>query len=111
NGTVNVAKYWVDGQEMQLSDGTNSAKANSIFVSNDAVYVAGFDDGAVYWKDNTEIRLSCPAANPYYESGNSIFVSSNDVYVAGGNVDSRAVYWKNGTEVLLDKANVYGNSS
>ena len=76
DGTNNVAKYWVDGQEIKLSDGTNNAKANSIFVSGSDVYIAGSDNGAVYWKNNAEIRLSGSNAS-------SIFVSGNDVYVGG----------------------------
>jgi hypothetical protein len=101
NGTSYVAKYWVDGQEIKLSDGTQNASANSIVVSNNDVYIAGSDGGAVYWKNNSEIRLSGNDAS-------SIFVSGNDVYVAGTH-DSNAVYWKNGTEVVLDKTNVYGD--
>src|SRR4029077_18006114 len=58
NGTVNVAKYWIDGHEIRLSDGTNDAMANSIFVSNNDVFIAGSDNGAVYWKNNKEIKLS-----------------------------------------------------
>lgn len=104
NGINNVAKYWIDGQEIKLSDGTNNASANSIFVSNNDVYIAGSDNGAVYWKNNREIRLSAGSAT-------SIFVAGNDIYVAGSNgSDSpNAVYWKNGIEVQLEKDNVYGN--
>ena len=99
-----VAKYWIDGQGIMLSDGTHDATANSIFVSDNDVYIAGTDNGAVYWKNNREIRLSDGSAN-------SIFVAGNDVYVAGSNgSDSpNAVYWKNGIEVQLEKNNVYGN--
>ncbi|HEV7424604.1 MAG TPA: hypothetical protein VGO21_05490, partial [Candidatus Paceibacterota bacterium] len=97
DGTHNVAKYWVDGQEIKLSDGTQDASANSIFVSKNDVYTAGSDNGAVYWKNNSEIRLSGNNAS-------SIFVSGNDVYVAGAH-GTKAVYWKNGTEVALDKTN------
>ncbi len=100
NGTYNVAKYWIDGQEIKLSDGTRDASANSLVVSNNDVYIAGSDSGAVYWKNNSEIRL--PGNN-----ASSIFVSGNDVYVAGVH-DSKAVYWKNGTEVVLENTNVYG---
>jgi hypothetical protein len=102
NGSVNVAKCWIDGKEITLSDGTNEAKANSVYVSNNDVYIAGSDNGAVYWKNNKEIRLSGDGAS-------SIVVSGNDIYVAGSN-NPRAVYWKNGTEVLLENTNVYGNS-
>ena len=107
NGINNVATYWIDGQEIKLSDGTNNASANSIFVLNNDVYIAGSDNGAVYWKNNKEIRL--PA-----DDATSIFVSGNDIYVAGSfnyNISDspKAVYWKNGTEVLLDRDNVYGH--
>ena len=102
NGTHNVATYWVDGQEIKLSDGSQDASANSIAVSNNNdVYVAGSDNGAVYWKNNNEIRLSGNNAT-------SVFVSGNDVYVAGAD-NSKAVYWKNGTEVTLENTNVYGD--
>jgi hypothetical protein len=101
NGTFNVAKYWIDGQEIKLSDGTRDASANSMVVSNNDVYIAGSDSGAVYWKNNNEIRLSG-------DNATSIFVSGNDVYIAGTH-DSKAVYWKNGTEIALDITNVYGN--
>ena len=103
NGTHNVATYWVDGQEIKLSDGTQDASANSIVVSgNNDVYVAGSDNGAVYWKNSSEIRLSG-------DNASSIFVSGNDVYVTGSDGSNTAVYWKNGTEVSLEKNNVYGD--
>ena len=101
NGTHNVAKYWVDGHDIKLSDGTRDASANSMVVSNNDVYIAGSDSGAVYWKNNNEIRLSG-------DNATSIFVSGNDVYIAGTH-DSKAVYWKDGTEVALENANLYGD--
>ena len=106
NGTDYVAKYWIDGQEIKLSDGTSSAGTTSIFVSGNDVYIAGWEigpfyDTAVYWKNNKEIRLSGTYAS-------SIFVTDNDVYVAGSDSSARAVYWKNGSKVLLDMDNVYG---
>jgi len=106
NGTYYVARYWVDGQEIILSDGTGNAITSSIFVSNSDVYVAGSDNkefsGVVYWKNNKEIQLSSGGA------ASSIFVSGNDVYVAGNDV-ANAVYWKNGVEITLEKTNVYGS--
>jgi hypothetical protein len=101
DGTHNIAKYWIDGQEIKLSDGTQDASANSIVVSKNDVYIAGSDNGAVYWKNNNETRLSGKNAS-------SIFVSGNDVYIAGSH-DSKAVYWKNGMEDTLENSNVYGN--
>ena len=103
NVTVNVAKCWIDGQEIKLSDGTNSAGANSIFVSHNDLYIAGSDNGDVYWKNNEEIRLSGSTAN-------AIFVAGNKVYIAGTD-DMGAVYWRDGTEVLLDAANIRGSNA
>ena len=91
----------MNGQEIKLSDGTQDASANSMVVHNNDLYIAGSDNGAVYWKNNNEIRL--PGNN-----ASSIFVSGNDVYVAGAH-DSKAVYWKNGTEVALVSTKVYGD--
>jgi hypothetical protein len=105
NGTNNVATCWIDGQEIKLSDGSFNGTANSILVSNNDLYIAGSDNGAVYWKNTREKRLAAGG------SATSMFISGNDIYVAGSNgSDSpNAVYWKNGVEVLLPKMNVYGN--
>ena len=54
NGTNYVAKCWIDGQEIKLSDGTANGSANSIVVSDNDLYIAGSDNGAVYWKNNQE---------------------------------------------------------
>lgn len=104
-----IAKYWINGQEVVLSDGTIDAEANSIFVKGNNVYAAGEDRGAVYWKNNTEIKLLSIA--PFVSgssSATSIYVTGNDVYVAGvqyGNpltFERHASYWKNGSEIILD---------
>jgi hypothetical protein len=101
DGMHNVAKYWMNGQETILSHGTQDASANAMVVSNNDLYIAGSDSGAVYWKNNNEVRL--PGDN-----ATSIVVSGNDVYI-GGSRDSKPVYWKNGTEVALISTNVYGD--
>ncbi len=97
-GEINYAKYWVNGTEITLSDGTNDAIANSIFSVGNNVYIAGTDGGPVYWKNNIERRL--PVISAFDLHANSIFVSNNNIFVAG--TDSGAVYWKNGHEVRLD---------
>ena len=105
NGTNNVATCWIDGQEIKLSDGTADGSANSIVVSDNDLYIAGSDNGAVYWKNNLEIRLSAGG------TASSIFVSGHDLYVGGSSRSDtpNAVYWKNGTAVPLEKMSVYGN--
>src|SRR5690606_7036176 len=45
NGNEYVAKYWVNGQAVELSDGAREALASAIFVENGDVYVAGYEIG------------------------------------------------------------------
>ena len=112
NGVNNVAKFWINDEEVILSDGTNDAEAYSIFVKGNNTYVAGTDSGQpVYWYNNTEIRLPVKFTRMYpfhNSSANSIFIKGNDTYIAG-NDSTRAVYWKNGTEIILDITNAKGN--
>jgi hypothetical protein len=111
NGVNNVAKIWIDGQELTLSDGTNNAVANSIFVNGDDTHIAGNDAGPVYWKNNTEINLpvkSITANAKLNSNANSIYVSGNKVFIAG-NDSTSAVYWKDGTEIILNSTNAKGN--
>jgi hypothetical protein len=103
-GTNHVAKYWMDGQETALTNGTYDAYANSIFVSGSNVYVAGVDAAPdtygfpVYWQNNSEVKLPIKSA---YGSANSVYVSGGDVYVSGSD-STKGVYWKNGVETILD---------
>ena len=105
NGTNHVAKYWVDGQEVVLSNGTNDAYANSIFVSGSDVYIAGTNAVPVYWQNNTEIKLPIKSL---YGSANSVCVSENKVYIAG-NDSSKAVFWMDGSETVLDNVTDSGS--
>jgi hypothetical protein len=98
-GDPHVAKYWKNGQEVNLSDGSkNVANANSIFVADGDVFVAGkLNSSAVYWKNGEVI----PLTNGKYKSeAYSICVDGSDVYVAGYelglNGEGGAKYWKNG---------------
>ncbi|NJO68360.1 MAG: hypothetical protein HC830_02970 [Bacteroidetes bacterium] len=70
-----AAKYWKNGKEVCLTDGTFYSRANAVFVLNNDVYVAGeinpetdvlklattetgMNKIAVYWKNGTMIRLT-----------------------------------------------------
>jgi hypothetical protein len=111
NGEHSIAKCWIDGQEITLSDGTHDASANSVFVAGDDVYIAGNDAGPVYWKNFIEIRLplkSNPANVVFNSNANSVYVSGNKVYIAG-NDSSSAVYWKDGKEIVLNITTAQGN--
>jgi hypothetical protein len=109
NGVNRVAKCWIDDQDIILSDGTNDAYANSIFVAGNEIYVAGNDGGPVYWKNTREIHLPVHSnSSTSFNSANSIAVSGGHVYVAGTD-GGKAVYWKDGTENMLNTTNVYGD--
>ena len=105
NGTSHVAKYWVDGQETALSNGTNDAYANSIVVSGSDIYIAGTDAVPVYWQNNTETKLPI---NSTYGAANAVCVSGNHVYIAG-NDSTKAVIWKDGTGTVLDNVTDSGS--
>ena len=59
-----VATMWKNGEMQLLTDGTNQAEANSVFVSGDEVFVAGFEENekrikvATLWKNGVALRLS-----------------------------------------------------
>lgn len=92
-----VAAFWKNDVQTELTDGTYNSEANSIYVSDTGdAYVAG-NDGikGVVWKNGVATVLW--GGN---SSANSVFVSGTDVYV-GGSIDRKAVIWKNGVAVKL----------
>ncbi len=63
-GSGSVAKYWKNGQEISLSNGTTYAQATSISIYGSDVYVAGYEGTATnkfaakYWKNGQAVALS-----------------------------------------------------
>nr|WP_321415206.1 Ig-like domain-containing protein [uncultured Allomuricauda sp.] len=96
-----MARLWVDGKPVELEGASDSSSAaNSVYVDNGSVYVAGeyFNGDPVVWKDGVQMDLQ---PDPNYAKGvaKAVFVSNGHVYVAGtyydGNI-SNAILWKDG---------------
>jgi hypothetical protein len=73
---IPTAAYWKNGNLTLLPRSEINSFANSIFVSANNVFVAGYEtdlqvSSAVYWKDSIEAKLT---DGIYNASANSIFV-------------------------------------
>ena len=98
NGTKVVAKVWKNGKELyELTDGSKSAVANSVFVVGEDVYSAGFEDNGTHWvakvwKNDKELYTFTDGTKS--GEAHSLFVADDKVYTAGydGTV---AKLWKN----------------
>jgi hypothetical protein len=106
----NKAGYWKNGLFIGL--GLNPvffSNGRSIFVSNNDVYVAGYefyDDWhtrAIIWKNGKAIILGDSLSN---SNASSVFVSGSDVYAVGSK-EKKAMLWVNGMpNSLTDGTNV-----
>lgn len=90
-----------DGTKDNLTSGNKRAAANSVFVYDDDVYVAGQEivgsrNVAKLWKNGTAQSLTDGSENAY---ARDVFVYDDDVYVAGYEKNGSknvAKVWKNG---------------
>ena len=106
-----MAKYWKNGVEVVLSDGTVDAGASSIAVVDGNIYIAGNEINkstgntmAVYWKNGARTVLDNGGTGSFGAVATTISVIGKDVYVAGRiekNNKRIATYWKNGTAIML----------
>jgi len=109
-----IAAVWKNDILQKLTDGTNDAMANSIYVSDGDVLVAGYvSNGNAYiaavWK-NGEVQHLTDGTN--MAKTNSVFVSGNDVFVVGYEEPFGAKLWINGVAQNLSdvQQNAYANS-
>ena len=111
--SVNVATLWINGKAQHLTDGTYTAHARSVFVSENDVYVVGWErneqgrSAAMLWKNGIPKKLS---DGTDFAGANFVFVSGTDVYIAGySNGGAAATLWKNGvTQDLTDGTSARG---
>jgi len=104
-----VAKVWKNGVATSLTNGSTRAYAASVYISENDVFVAGYEnDGNNYngndnylvakvWKNGVAISLTDGSTNG---RANSVYVSGDDVYVAGTKA-TIATIWKNGVAISL----------
>ena len=115
---ISIAKQWKKGGSRNLTDGTYTAWANSVFVSGSDVYVVGSETtskeqnkgrlNAKLWKNGVAQTLIKDDWDLFDTMANSVCVSGNDVYVVGVlNTDDIRYYyamlWKNGEIQFVDK--------
>lgn len=102
-GILDIPCYWMNGARTDLSvlDPSKSGFANSIYISENDVYVAGetrngSHDIPCFWKN--DVRTDLDSSSGGYAS--SICISGNDVYIAGGATEINSgtmvpCFWKN----------------
>ena len=109
-GTVEgKAVLWKNGFLQNLTDETEHFFPQSVYISGNDIYMAGYGSGAKLWKNGVVQKLDGHIAY-------SVFVSGGDVYVVGEKVVresygfggrgmpaiiTAAILWKNGSEQYL----------
>ncbi|KAA5535732.1 hypothetical protein [Paenimyroides baculatum] len=72
-----MARLWVNGKVQSITDGKHHAVANSVFVKNNTIYIAGYEkndndrDVAKLWINGVAKNLTDGTKNGY---AHSIFV-------------------------------------
>jgi len=97
-----VAKIWINGKGIEITDGTKSAYLTAISVIKSDVYVLGveFENNQYVgkmWKNGVSTILS---QGIYPVVPNSLYVNSKALYVVGNQIEENnittALVWKNG---------------
>jgi hypothetical protein len=114
-GTHTVAKYWMNGRPVNLTDGTQNAAVNGIAVSGNDIYAVGTlsngtYDTATIWKNGQANPLATASASSV---ARAVGVSGSDVYVAGIilRTNNDATLWKNGEVIDLFGGDVHNNEA
>ncbi len=104
NNAGNYSCYWKNGDLFDLPS-IPSSVANSIFIINENIFIAG-DNGPNYgyWDNNNNFTILQPVPGPgSAQAANSIYIYGKDIYIAGSAAGGpHAVYWKNNQPVELN---------
>lgn len=109
------AVLWINGELTILSDPSNEAWALSMAISDNDIYIAGYESNGAYkvaklWINGQPTDLSDGTKN---ESAASVKIYNGDVYVAGGesiqSMGTTAKLWKNGIPEILENNNYGAN--
>lgn len=88
-----AATLWLNNSPSFLSNTSEDALANDVFIDGSDVFVLGISDGLVkYWRNGVSTVISSAI---YQDEGTSILVKDSDIYITGYR-DNIATYWKNG---------------
>ncbi|NJK98288.1 MAG: hypothetical protein HC905_28270 [Bacteroidales bacterium] len=97
---VSVARYWVNGKPVSLTDGKTDSYCKMITLNNREIYIAGAiaDNEGIfkptYWKNNSPTILNSGSVSAF---ANNVFVKNNDLYVSIESLGWKPVdneYWK-----------------
>ena len=99
------AVYWLNGDQTVLHTG---GSAYAIAISDSDVYIAGYADGFVYWRNGIKSDPLPIESGADYVKIEAIAVLDSDVFIVGTD-DHTAVLWLNGNRIAL--SNLYWASS
>ena len=107
------AKYWKNGQSVNLTNGTYYADAIDVVVSGTDVYLAGTqniggEDIVTSWKNG--VATNFPDEGSTQSQPFSMAASGADIYEAGEIGGLTAAYWKNGVAVKLTDGSQYARA-
>ena len=103
-----IARYWKNGEPVELPTGNYHGGAIGVAVAHDDVYAVGAGDPmgtnngpkAAYWKNGQRTE----ARNSAFYRILGISIIGPDIYIMGTSSKQQATYWKNGQHVELTNA-------